>query len=159
MPSKSEDDVSDRDELERLRSLVGASEVSYDASLRDRAEAERVAREALGEVGELRGEIVELGVEVARAHQAHQVMLGERNEALRVAQEAAAETQEVLAENGLLRREVEGLGTQLAGALHDREVLLQRAAMRPGRRLYDQVRGRWRTTVAPRLKRLTGRSR
>lgn len=61
--------VSDESELERLRSLVGPSEFSYAQLLADRAEAERVAREAITELGELRGHIRELNTQVSRARQ------------------------------------------------------------------------------------------
>ena len=57
------------DELERLRALVGPSETSYEELRRDRDEAVRVAREAMAEVGELRGDIVDLRVQVSRARQ------------------------------------------------------------------------------------------
>jgi hypothetical protein len=152
LSSMSEDDNSDRGELERLRSLVGPSEVSYDASLRDRDGAQRLAQEALAEAGVLRGQIVEGDVELSRARQDQDLLLRDRDEVQRRATEAAAEVE-------VLRAEVIGLDTQLTRALHDRELLLQRAAMRPGRRLFDQVRGRWRTAVAPRVKRFTGRLR
>jgi hypothetical protein len=159
MSSMSEDDGFDGDELERLRSLVGASEVSYRAALLDRAEAQRVARDAVAEVGTLRGEIVELGVEASRARQDQDSLASDRANAQRAAHEAAAEAHEAIVQVDLLQSEVAGLSTQLARALEDREVLLERAAMRPGRRLFDQLRGRWKTAVAPRLERLTGRPR
>jgi len=56
-------------ELERLRSLVGPSERSYEALRTDVAEAQRVARDAVTELGELRGRIVELEGHLARARQ------------------------------------------------------------------------------------------
>ncbi|WP_420450865.1 hypothetical protein [Ilumatobacter sp.] len=56
-------------ELERLRALVGPSEPSYEALRRDRDESMRVARQALAEVGALRGDIVDLRVQVSRARQ------------------------------------------------------------------------------------------
>lgn len=59
----------DRRELERLRDLVGPSEVAYAALIRDRDEARDVARSALAETGVLRGRILELGVQVSRARQ------------------------------------------------------------------------------------------
>ena len=61
--------VSDESELERLRSLVGPSEISYAELLADRDEAQRVARDAGIEVGELRGHILELNTQVSRARQ------------------------------------------------------------------------------------------
>lgn len=71
----SDDDNSDRDELERLRALVGPSEASYEGLLRDRDEAQRIAQEAVAQAGALRGEIVELGVQVSRARQDQDVLL------------------------------------------------------------------------------------
>ncbi|WP_040493828.1 hypothetical protein [Ilumatobacter nonamiensis] len=56
-------------ELERLRGLVGPSEMSYEALQADVIEAERVARAAVTEMGELRGRIVELEGHLARARQ------------------------------------------------------------------------------------------
>lgn len=57
------------DEVQRLRALVGPSEVSYEALRRDRDESMRVAREAMAEVGALRGDIIDLRVQVSRARQ------------------------------------------------------------------------------------------
>ena len=62
-------EVSDESELERLQRLVGPSETSYTELLADRDEAQRVARVALAETGELRGHIVELNTQVSRARQ------------------------------------------------------------------------------------------
>ncbi len=146
-------------ELERLRELVGASEVSYEAARRDRAEAERVAREAAAEAGTLHGEIIELRVEVDRTRQEQDTLVRERDDALREARDAAAAAQNAAIEVDRLQREVEGLNTQLTRALEDRELLLQRAAMRPARRLYDQLMRRWSAVVAPRLARFARRSR
>lgn len=61
--------VETESELDRLRALVGPSEVSYEALQRDVAEAERVARDAVIELGDLRGRIVELEGHLARARQ------------------------------------------------------------------------------------------
>jgi phage shock protein A len=66
---------SDFEELERLRALVGPSELSYHALLRDRFEAQRTAQEASAQAGALRGKIVELGVQVSRARQDQEVLL------------------------------------------------------------------------------------
>ncbi len=57
------------DELERLRELVGPSETSYAALHEDRDQAVQVAKEAVAEVGELRGHIVDLSVQLSRARQ------------------------------------------------------------------------------------------
>lgn len=62
-------DVPEESEVERLRVLVGPSEVSYEALQRDVIEAERVARDAVTELGDLRGRIVELEGHLARARQ------------------------------------------------------------------------------------------
>jgi hypothetical protein len=62
-------DATDDSEVERLRRLVGPSETSYEQLLVDRDEAQRAARDALSEVGELRGHIVELNTQVSRARQ------------------------------------------------------------------------------------------
>ncbi len=59
----------DDDEVEHLRELVGPSETSYQQLRRDRDEAQRVARDALAEVGELRGRITEMSVQLSRARQ------------------------------------------------------------------------------------------
>lgn len=57
------------DEAQRLRELVGPSEVAY-AQLRDDLErAEAVARDALAEAGELRGRLEEMSVQLSRARQ------------------------------------------------------------------------------------------
>ncbi|MGA9279527.1 hypothetical protein [Ilumatobacter sp.] len=56
-------------ELDRLRTLVGPSEVSYAALQTDVVEAQRVAGEAVTEMGDLRGRIVELEGHLARARQ------------------------------------------------------------------------------------------
>lgn len=56
-------------ELDRLRALVGPSEVAYEALQRDVVEAEAVARDAVTELGDLRGRIVELEGHLARARQ------------------------------------------------------------------------------------------
>lgn len=61
--------VETSDEVQRLRALVGPSEKSYEELRRDRDESVRVAREAMAEVGELRGDIVDLRVQVSRARQ------------------------------------------------------------------------------------------
>ena len=67
--------VSELSEIERLRTLVGPSEVGYEALRADRDEAERVARGALLELGELRGRMLELGVQLSRARQDQDVLL------------------------------------------------------------------------------------
>lgn len=61
--------VSEESELERLRKLVGPSETSYEQLRTDRDEAQRVAREATMEAGELRGRIVEISTQLSRARQ------------------------------------------------------------------------------------------
>lgn len=63
------------EELDRLRTLVGPSEVSYEALVSDRQHAERVAREALAETGDLRGRIEEMSVQLSRARQDQDVLL------------------------------------------------------------------------------------
>jgi hypothetical protein len=62
-------DRSDESELERLQRLVGPSETSYSELLADRDEAQRVARSALAETGQLRGQVAELNTQVSRARQ------------------------------------------------------------------------------------------
>ncbi len=57
------------DELERLRALVGPSETSYSALREDRDQAVQLAKEAMAETGELRGQIVDLSVQLSRARQ------------------------------------------------------------------------------------------
>jgi len=66
--------VSDESELERLRRLVGPSERSYAELVADRDEAERVARDALAEAGDLRGHIRELNTQVSRARQDQDIL-------------------------------------------------------------------------------------
>lgn len=68
-PARSMTRVSDQSEIERLLELVGPSEASYEALRADRDEAQRVARAAVFEAGELRGRIVELGTQLSRARQ------------------------------------------------------------------------------------------
>lgn len=65
----------DLDELERLRRLVGPSEVAYEALRRDVEEARRVAREAVEEAGRLRGALTETNVQLSRARQDQDVLL------------------------------------------------------------------------------------
>ncbi len=67
--------VSELSEIERLRALVGPSETDYVARRADRDEAARGAREALLEVGELRGRMIELGVQLSRARQDQDLLL------------------------------------------------------------------------------------
>lgn len=67
-------DDADR-ELERLRALVGPSETAYAALRADRDEAQRVAREALAETGELRGRLVEMAAQLERARQDQDLLL------------------------------------------------------------------------------------
>jgi hypothetical protein len=57
------------EELERLREMVGPSETSYTALREDRDQAVQVAKEATAEVGELRGHIIDLSVQLSRARQ------------------------------------------------------------------------------------------
>lgn len=61
--------VAEETELERLRALVGPSEVAYESLQSDVVEARRVARDAVTELGTLRGRIVELEGHLARARQ------------------------------------------------------------------------------------------
>ena len=62
-------------ELERLRRLVGPSEVAYEQLRRDVEEAARVAREAVEEAGRLRGLLTETNVQLSRARQDQDVLL------------------------------------------------------------------------------------
>jgi hypothetical protein len=63
------------DELERLRLLVGPSEVDY-ASLRaGRDAAQEVAKQAMAESGELSGRLEEMSVQLSRARQDQDVLL------------------------------------------------------------------------------------
>jgi len=63
------------DELDRLRALVGPSEVAYESLLNDRAAAEALAKQALSETGELRGRLEEMSVQLSRARQDQDVLL------------------------------------------------------------------------------------
>ena len=58
-----------RDELGRLRALVGPDERSYQELRDDRDGAVAAARDAEREVGRLRGQIAELMVQLVRARQ------------------------------------------------------------------------------------------
>lgn len=58
-----------RAEVERLRALIGPSDVSYAALQDDVAGAREAARLAEAEAGALRGQIAELHVQLARARQ------------------------------------------------------------------------------------------
>ena len=62
-------------ELARLRSLVGPSETSYHALLADRDESQRVAKAAVLEAGELRGQLTEMSVQLSRARQDQDLLL------------------------------------------------------------------------------------
>jgi hypothetical protein len=62
-------------EVKRLRELIGPSERSYAALLRDRDEAIEVARRAEAEAGKLRGDITEMSVQLSRARQDQDVLL------------------------------------------------------------------------------------
>lgn len=63
------------DELERLRALVGPSEVGYRALRADRDAALLLARTASAEVGVLRGTIEEMSVQLSRARQDQDLLL------------------------------------------------------------------------------------
>ncbi len=58
-----------RDEIERLRVLVGPSEQSYDDLRQDVLAARDAARGAEAAAGVLRGQVTELHAELARARQ------------------------------------------------------------------------------------------
>lgn len=62
-------------ELERLRALVGPSEVAYQALRVDRDAALAVAKHASAEVGVLRGTIEEMSVQLSRARQDQDLLL------------------------------------------------------------------------------------
>jgi outer membrane murein-binding lipoprotein Lpp len=62
-------------EVERLRALVGPSEVDFGALQRDRDEARATARAAEMEAGQLRGRIAEISVQLARARQDQDLLL------------------------------------------------------------------------------------
>ena len=62
-------------ELERLRTLVGPSEVAYEALRADCDHAVRAARAAELEAGDLRGRIAEISVQLARARQDQDTLL------------------------------------------------------------------------------------
>lgn len=57
------------EELDRLRALVGPSEVSYEQLRADVRRAEEQARAAEHEAGALRGQIEEMSVQLSRARQ------------------------------------------------------------------------------------------
>ena len=61
--------VAAESELDRLRTLVGPSEKAYAELQSDVEQARRVARDAVTELGDLRGRIVELETMLARARQ------------------------------------------------------------------------------------------
>lgn len=67
MGDESVDDV--RAEVERLRELVGPSELSYDMLRQDLLAARDAARGAEARAGVLGGQVAELHVELARARQ------------------------------------------------------------------------------------------
>lgn len=62
-------------EVERLRQLVGPSETAYVALRRDRDEAQRVAKAAVHDAGELRGQLAEMSVQLSRARQEQDLAL------------------------------------------------------------------------------------
>jgi hypothetical protein len=69
MPEQTDDPAALQAEVDRLRSLVGPSEQSYDDLRQDLLAARDVARGAEAEAGVLRGQLAELNVELARARQ------------------------------------------------------------------------------------------
>lgn len=62
-------------ELARLRVLVGPSEASYEALIADRDRARDLAKSAAMEVGELRGQLTEMSVQLSRARQDQDLLL------------------------------------------------------------------------------------
>lgn len=83
----------------------------------------------------------------------------ESYEALRVDRDQArAAAKEALAETGELRGRIEEMSVQLSRARQDQDVLLRRAEMTPLGQVRDRVARRWRTSVVPRVHRLTRRS-
>ena len=71
-----DDDAAEvKEQLARLRVLVGPSEVAYESLLADRDVAQDVAKHALAECGELRGRLEEMRVQLARARQDQDVLL------------------------------------------------------------------------------------
>ncbi len=62
------------DELERLRELVGPSEIEYRQLRADLAAAQQLVREAEQAAGVLRGDITEMSVQLARARQDQDVL-------------------------------------------------------------------------------------
>ncbi len=61
--------ASDDDELQRLRALVGPSEVDYRQLVDDLAASSSATRAAELAEGQLRGELAEMSVQLARARQ------------------------------------------------------------------------------------------
>lgn len=75
------------DEMERLRALVGPSEVAYEALRADRDAAQLEAKQATAEAGALRGTIEEMSVQLSRARQDQDLLL--RRAAMTPARRAA----------------------------------------------------------------------
>jgi hypothetical protein len=69
MPEQTDDPAALQAEVDRLRSLVGPSEQSYDDLRQDVLAARDVAKGAEAEAGALRGQLAEIHVELARARQ------------------------------------------------------------------------------------------
>jgi hypothetical protein len=69
MPELTDDPAALRAEVDRLRSLVGPTEQSYDDLRLDLLAARDVAKGAEAEAGVLRGQLAELHVALARARQ------------------------------------------------------------------------------------------
>ena len=63
------------DELERLRALVGPSEIAYESLQADRDAAQQIAQAAMAETGELNGRLTEMSVQLSRARQDQDVLL------------------------------------------------------------------------------------
>ena len=63
------------DELERLRALVGPSEVAYESLRADRDAAQQIAKAAMAETGGLRGRLTEMSVQLSRARQDQEILL------------------------------------------------------------------------------------
>ncbi len=80
----------------------------------------------------------------------YEALRADRDEAQEVARRAEQEA-------GKLRGELAEMSVQLSRARQDQDVVQRQAAMTPTARAIDRVRRRWRTSITPRIRRLTGR--
>ncbi|MEM1333999.1 MAG: hypothetical protein AAGG08_11110 [Actinomycetota bacterium] len=81
-PERQALDAAERDELERLRRLIGPSEMAHETLLADVAAASEMARRAEHEAGRLRAHVEQLSTDLWRARQDQDLVLTRREMSL-----------------------------------------------------------------------------